>query len=106
MITATPKAKQYMKNMLAFRGKGEGVRVGVKGTGCSGYAYVIEYADIINEDDTIIDLDGLNIIIDSKSEIFLKGSEIDFVEEKLGQGLRFNNPNAKNACGCGESFNV
>jgi len=106
MITATSKAKQYMKNMLAFRGKGEGIRVGVKSTGCSGYAYVIEYADTINENDTIIDLGDLNIIIDNKSELFLKGSEIDFVEEKLGTGLKFTNPNANNVCGCGESFTV
>ena len=106
MITATQKAKEHMTNMLVQRGKGEGIRLGVKTTGCSGYAYFIEYADTINDDDNIIKLDNLTIIIDNKSNIFLDGSEIDFVEEKLGKGLRFNNPNSKAVCGCGESFTV
>jgi iron-sulfur cluster assembly protein len=106
MITATQKAQQHMKGMLDLRGKGEGIRLGVKTTGCSGYAYVIEYADTINDNDTIIELDSLNIIIDNKSELFLRGSEIDFVEDKLGKGLKFNNPNTKALCGCGESFTI
>jgi len=106
MINITEKAQNHMKNMLAERGKGEGIRVGVKPTGCSGYGYIIEYADTTNDDDSIIKIDNLDIIIDSKSKILLEGLEIDFVEEKIGTGLKFTNPNSKSVCGCGESFTV
>lgn len=106
MITVTEKAEAFMKQMLKDRGKGEGIRISVKTTGCSGYAYVIEYADTIDDNDIIINLNNLNIIVDKKNEIFLKGSELDFVEEQLGKGLRFSNPNTKGVCGCGESFTV
>jgi iron-sulfur cluster assembly protein len=106
MITVTKAAETFMKEMLDSRGHGDGIRFRILQTGCSGYEYKIEYADTITEHDTITKLDNLNIIIDKKSEVFLDGSEIDFVKEKLKEGLVFNNPNSKGTCGCGESFTI
>lgn len=105
-ITMTEAAAQRARSFLEQRGKGVGIRLGVKTTGCSGLAYVMEFVDSMDETDTIIENQGVKIIIDGKSLVYLDGTEIDFVKEGLNEGFEFRNPNAKGECGCGESFNV
>ncbi len=105
-ITLTAAAAERVSSFLANRGKGLGVRIGVKTSGCSGMAYVIEFVDETNEDDTIFEDHGVKVIIDKKSLIYLDGTELDFGKEGLNEGFKFNNPNAKNQCGCGESFTI
>jgi len=102
----TPAAQERVKSFLTNRGKGLGLRLGIKTTGCSGLAYVLEFVDDLNEDDTLFSIDDVNIIIDGKSLVYLAGIELDFVKEGLNEGFKFTNPNAKGECGCGESFNV
>ncbi|WP_299810049.1 iron-sulfur cluster assembly protein IscA [uncultured Shewanella sp.] len=105
-ISITPAAADRVKSFLASRGKGLGLRLGLKTSGCSGMAYVLEFVDDLNDDDEIYDVDGVKIIIDAKSFIYLQGIELDFIKEGLNEGFQFNNPNAKGECGCGESFTV
>ncbi|WP_394176347.1 iron-sulfur cluster assembly protein IscA [Thalassotalea litorea] len=105
-VTMTAAASERVKSFLANRGKGIGLRLGIKTTGCSGLAYVLEFVDDINADDEVFEVDEVNIIIDSKSLAYLDGTELDFVKEGLNEGFQFTNPNAKGECGCGESFNV
>ncbi|MCL1146726.1 iron-sulfur cluster assembly protein IscA [Shewanella marinintestina] len=105
-ISITPAAAERVKNFLTSRGKGLGLRLGLKTSGCSGMAYVLEFVDDLNDDDELYDIDGVKIIIDAKSFIYLQGIELDFVKEGLNEGFQFNNPNAKGECGCGESFTV
>ncbi|MBY6063788.1 iron-sulfur cluster assembly protein IscA [Pseudidiomarina sediminum] len=105
-ITMTEAAAQRARSFLEQRGKGVGIRLGVKTTGCSGLAYVMEFVDEVDDTDTIFEDKGVKIIIDGKSLIHLDGTELDFVKEGLNEGFEFNNPNAKGECGCGESFNV
>lgn len=105
-VTMTPEAKERVQSFMANRGKGLGLRLGIKTTGCSGLAYVLEFVDDLNDDDELYDIDGVKIIIDAKSFIYLQGIELDFVKEGLNEGFQFNNPNAKGECGCGESFTV
>ncbi|AZQ10000.1 MULTISPECIES: iron-sulfur cluster assembly protein IscA [Shewanella] len=105
-ISMTPAANERVKAFLANRGKGVGLRLGLKTSGCSGMAYVLEFVDDVNDDDEVYEIDGVNIIIDAKSFIYLAGIELDFVKEGLNEGFKFNNPNAKGECGCGESFTV
>jgi iron-sulfur cluster assembly protein len=105
-ITMTDTAAERVKNFLTNRGKGLGLRLGVKTTGCSGMAYVLEFVDEINEEDTVFEHNGVNVIIDAKSLVYLDGTELDYVKEGLNEGFEFNNPNSKSECGCGESFNV
>jgi iron-sulfur cluster assembly protein len=105
-ITMTEAAAQRARSFLEQRGKGEGIRLGVKTTGCSGLAYVMEFVDAVEETDTVFEEKGVKIIIDGKSLVYLDGTELDFVKEGLNEGFEFNNPNAKGECGCGESFNV
>ncbi|RUO74597.1 iron-sulfur cluster assembly protein IscA [Pseudidiomarina sediminum] len=105
-ITMTETAAQRARSFLEQRGKGVGIRLGVKTTGCSGLAYVMEFVDEVDDTDTIFEDKGVKIIIDGKSLIHLDGTELDFVKEGLNEGFEFNNPNAKGECGCGESFNV
>ncbi|MGL5072349.1 MAG: iron-sulfur cluster assembly protein IscA, partial [Aeromonas salmonicida] len=88
------------------RGKGIGLRLGVKTTGCSGLAYVLEFVDELADEDQVFEQNGVRIIVDAKSLIHLDGTELDFVKEGLNEGFQFNNPNAKGECGCGESFSV
>ena len=88
------------------RGKGLGLRLGVKTTGCSGLAYVLEFVDELNADDEVFEDNGVKIIIDGKSLVYLDGTELDFAKEGLNEGFMFNNPNANGECGCGESFHV
>ncbi|GAA5140599.1 iron-sulfur cluster assembly protein IscA [Thalassotalea piscium] len=105
-VTMTPAASERVRTFIANRGKGLGLRLGIKTTGCSGLAYVLEFVDDLNEDDTLFNIDDVNIIIDGKSLTYLDGIELDFVKEGLNEGFKFTNPNAKGECGCGESFNV
>lgn len=105
-VTLTQAAADRVSSFLANRGKGLGVRLGVKTSGCSGMAYIIEFVDETVEDDTIYEDHGVKVIIDKKSLIYLDGTELDFGKEGLNEGFKFNNPNAKNQCGCGESFTI
>ena len=105
-ISITPAAADRVRSFLASRGKGLGLRLGLRTSGCSGMAYVLEFVDDLNDDDELYDIDGVKIIIDAKSFIYLQGIELDFVKEGLNEGFQFNNPNAKGECGCGESFTV
>jgi iron-sulfur cluster assembly protein len=105
-ISVTDKAAEHMNKLLSSRGKGIGIRLGVKNAGCSGMAYVIEYVDELVQEDQVFEDKGVKIIIDSKSLPFVNGTEIDFQKQGLNEAFTFNNPNAKASCGCGESFSV
>jgi iron-sulfur cluster assembly protein len=105
-ITMTSAAADRVRSFLNNRGKGLGLRVGVKTTGCSGLAYVLEFVDDINEDDQVFQQDELKIIVDGKSLVYIDGTQLDFVKEGLNEGFQFNNPNVDAECGCGESFTV
>ena len=105
-ITLTAAAADRIKSFLENRGKGVGLRLGVKTTGCSGMAYVIEFADEIDNDDSVFEDKGVKVLIDPKSLIYLDGTELDFAKDGLNEGFEFNNPNVKDNCGCGESFTV
>ena len=105
-ITITESAATRVKDFLNNRGKGIGLRVGVKTTGCSGMAYTIEFADQIDLDDTVFEERGVKIIVDPKCLMYLDGTELDFAKEGLNEGFKFTNPNEKARCGCGESFSV
>ena len=106
MITLTANAAQHVTTRLAQRGKGLGLRLGVRTTGCSGLAYKIEYADEIKPEDHHFESYGVTVVVDPKSLPYLDGTELDFAREGLNEGFKFNNPNVKDQCGCGESFNV
>jgi|SRR4249919_2498292 iron-sulfur cluster assembly protein len=105
-VTMTERAARHIAGFLQKRGKGVGLRLGVRTTGCSGMAYKIEYADAMQPEDQTFESHGVKILIDPKSLAYIDGTELDFVREGLNEGFRFNNPNEKNRCGCGESFNV
>ena len=105
-ITLTTAAGDHIERFLQKRGKGLGVRLGVKTTGCSGLAYVIEYADEVSVDDTVFEERGIKVIVDAKSLVYLDGTKLDFVKEGLNEGFKFTNPNEKSRCGCGESFSI
>lgn len=106
-ITVTPAAIARVRDLLAKRGKPSlGVRVGVRSRGCSGLSYTLEYADAANPGDEGVKVEDVVILIDPKAAMFLFGTEMDFVEEKLQSGFVFRNPNEKGRCGCGESFHV
>ena len=105
-ITLTEAAATHVRNFLANRGKGVGVRLGVRTSGCSGMAYTLEFADDVGADDLVFEDHGVKVVVDPKSIVYLDGTELDFAKEGLNEGFKFNNPNVKDACGCGESFNV
>ncbi len=105
-VTLTEKAAQHVKKFIQNRGKGVGLRVGVKTSGCSGMAYVLEFADVIADDDQVFESHQIKVLVDPKSMVYLDGTELDFVREGLNEGFQFNNPNAAHQCGCGESFTV
>jgi len=105
-ITLTETAARHVANHLSKRGKGLGLRLGVRTSGCSGLAYKIEYADEVRPEDLRFESHGVTVIVDPKSLPYLEGTELDFAREGLNEGFKFNNPNVKDACGCGESFNV
>lgn len=105
-ITLTEKAAQHIQQAILKRGSGMGLRLGVKPSGCSGLSYVLEYADATQDFDKVFEAYGVKVIVDEKSLEFLEGTELDFTREGLNEGFKFNNPNVKGACGCGESFAV
>jgi iron-sulfur cluster assembly protein len=105
-ITLTESAADRVKVFLDNRGKGVGLRLGVKTTGCSGMAYIIEFADEIDDDDNVFEDKGVKVLVDPKSLIYLDGTEVDYAKDGLNEGFQFNNPNVKDSCGCGESFTV
>lgn len=105
-ITLTETAAKHVQNFIAKRGKGVGLRIGVRTTGCSGMAYKLEFADDFAEDDLQFVSQGVTLIVDPKSLPYIDGMELDFQREGLNEGFKFNNPNVKNECGCGESFQV
>ncbi len=105
-ITLTEAAASHVQTFLSSRGKGAGIRLGVRTSGCSGMAYVLEFADGEEEGDVVFEDHGVKVLVDAKSYLYLDGTELDYTKEGLNEGFKFNNPNVKDACGCGESFTV
>ena len=105
-ITLTEKAANHVQSFLAKRGKGVGLRVGVRTSGCSGMAYKLEFADGVQANDVQFESHGVRVVVDPKSLPYVDGTELDYTREGLNEGFKFNNPNVKDECGCGESFNV
>lgn len=105
-ISLTQSASERVRSYLARRGHGLGLRVGVRKTGCSGYAYVVDYADSIEPNDVVFEQDDIKVVVDSKALEFIDGTEVDFVKEGLSETFRFRNPKVKGECGCGESFSI
>lgn len=106
-VTLTESAANRVRHFIDQRGKGQGLRLGIKKTGCSGWAYVVDFADSIDPDaDTVFENRGLKVVVKRDHLSFLDGTEVDFSKEGLGEAFKFRNPNVKDECGCGESFNV
>ncbi len=105
-ITLTERAATRVQNFMKSRGKGIGLRLGIKTSGCSGMAYNLEFADETGAEDVTFDSFGVTVLVDPRSLPYLDGMELDYVKEGVNEGFKFNNPNAKNTCGCGESFSV
>jgi iron-sulfur cluster assembly protein len=105
-VTLTEAAANHVSRFLEKRGKGVGLRLGVKTTGCSGLAYKLEYVDALSAEDQPFESFGVKLLVDPKSLAYIDGTELDFVKEGLNEGFKFNNPNVKSECGCGESFKV
>jgi len=105
-VSLTESAAAHVQRMLQKRGKGVGLRLGVKTSGCSGMAYKLEFADQPEAEDAQFESHGIRVFVDSRSMPYIDGTQLDFVKEGLNEGFRFNNPNVKNECGCGESFQV
>jgi iron-sulfur cluster assembly protein len=105
-VSLTQSAAARVKSFLEKRGHGLGLRIGVKRTGCSGWAYTIDYADSIEANDRVFEQDEVKVIVDDKSLQLIDGTEVDFVKDGLNEAFKFRNPNVKGECGCGESFSV
>ena len=105
-ITLSKVASERISEYMDNRGHGYGVRVGVRTTGCSGLAYIVEFVDNIEENDTVFVSNNISIVVDAKGLTYLDGTELDYGRDGLNEGFKFNNPNAKDECGCGESFSV
>jgi iron-sulfur cluster assembly protein len=105
-VTLTEAAAKHVSNYLAKRGKGIGIRLGVKTSGCSGMAYKLEFADAADPEDQVFESHGLKVLVDPRSLPYIDGTELDYAKEGLNEGFKFNNPNIKDQCGCGESFTV
>lgn len=105
-VTLSERAAKHVSTFISKRGKGVGIRLGVRTSGCSGMAYKLEFADEALDEDLVFESHGVKVLVDPKSLPYLDGTELDFVREGLNEGFQFNNPNVKDACGCGESFNV
>ena len=105
-VTLTDGAADRVRTFLDNRGKGLGLRVGIKTTGCSGLAYVLEFVDELSEGDEVFEHQDVKVIIDAKSLVYIDGTELDYTKEGLNEGFKFVNPNQKDECGCGESFTV
>jgi len=105
-VLLTEAAAVHVASSLKKRGKGIGIRLGVKASGCSGLSYKLEFVDQAAESDQVFEAHGVKIVVDDNSLVYLDGTELDWVKEGLNEGFKFNNPNVKDSCGCGESFNV
>jgi len=105
-ISLTESAAERIRGYLERRGHGVGLRLGIKKTGCSGYAYVIDYADAIDPDDEVFDVLGVKVVVDNDSLKLIDGTQVDFVKEGINEAFKFRNPNVKGECGCGESFSI
>ncbi|HEU4775855.1 MAG TPA: iron-sulfur cluster assembly protein IscA [Telluria sp.] len=105
-ITLTEKAAKHINRYIERRGKGVGLRFGVRTTGCSGLAYKLEYVDEAQAEDNVFESHGVKVFVDPKSLPYIDGTELDFTREGLNEGFRFNNPQVKDECGCGESFRI
>ena len=105
-ISLTPAAAARVRHFLAERGRGVGLRLAVRKTGCSGFAYVVNYADAVLPGDQVFDSQGVSVLVDAKSLQLIDGTEVDFVRQGLNEAFRFRNPNVRGECGCGESFSV
>ena len=105
-VTLSERAAKHVSNFIARRGRGVGIRLGVQTSGCSGMAYKLEFVDETHDEDQVFESHGVKVVVDPKSLVYLDGTELDFVREGLNEGFKFNNPNVKDQCGCGESFNV
>jgi iron-sulfur cluster assembly protein len=105
-VTLTEKAASHVQSFLEKRGKGVGLRLGVRTSGCSGMAYKLEFADAANADDVLFESHGVKVLVDPKSLPYIEGTVLDYTREGLNEGFKFRNPNVKDECGCGESFNV
>ena len=105
-VTLSTSAAKHVTDFMAKRGKGVGIRLGVKTSGCSGMAYRLEFVDETHDEDLVFESHGVKVVVDPQSLAYLDGTELDFVREGLNEGFKFNNPNEKDRCGCGESFNV
>ena len=105
-VSLTSAAADQVRKSIVSRGRGVGLRLGVRTSGCSGMAYVLEFADAVEQDDRVFESFGVKVIVNPKSLAYLDGTELDFTREGLNEGFKFNNPNVKDECGCGESFNV
>jgi len=106
MITITDKGAERVNHFLQSRQAGIGIRVKITTTGCSGYAYQLEFADETNSEDTIFESNGVKIIVDPKSLIMVDGTHMDYIKEGINAGFSFNNPMEDETCGCGESFTL
>ena len=105
-VTLTDRAAKHVSTFIAKRGKGIGLRLGVRTSGCSGLAYKLEYADAVNPEDVLFETHGVKVVVDPKSLPYIDGTVLDFAREGLNEGFKFTNPNIKDECGCGESFAV
>jgi iron-sulfur cluster assembly protein len=105
-VLLTEKAARHVARYIERRGKGEGLRVGVRTTGCSGLAYKLEYVDDVASEDRVFESHGVKVFVDPKSLPYIEGTELDFTREGLNEGFKFRNPNVKDECGCGESFRI
>lgn len=105
-VTLTEAAAKHVQKYLARRGKGVGLRLGVKTSGCSGMAYKLEFADQVEPDDKVWESFGVKVLVDERSLPYLDGTELDYTREGLQEGFKFHNPNEKSRCGCGESFQI
>ncbi len=105
-VSLTASAADRVRSFLASRGRGVGLRLAVKKTGCSGFAYVVNYADEVGQGDAVFESAGVKVIVDPDSLRYVDGTEIDFVREGLNEAFKFRNPNVRGECGCGESFSV
>ena len=105
-LSLTQSAAERVQSHLQRRGHGLGLRVGIRKTGCSGYAYVIDYADDVADDDVVFEDRGVKIVVDSESLQLIDGTQVDFVKQGLNEAFKFRNPNVKGECGCGESFSI
>ena len=105
-VSLSDSAASRVREHLQARGEGLGLRLGVKKTGCSGFAYVVNFADSVGDDDTVFESNGVSVVVDSDALELIDGTHVDFVKQGLNEAFRFSNPNSTGECGCGESFSV